>query len=68
MSQLPRDILQFLQRYPDVEDDPTDQRNLQFYKNQTRCQPDELLIDEIHERWKGRYDLLEAKHGYIQWL
>jgi hypothetical protein len=68
MAQLPRDILQFLQGYPDDEDDSTEARNLQFYKNQRRCQPDELLVDEIHERWTGRYDILETRHGYIQWL
>ena len=26
------------------------------------------FIDEIHKEWFGDYDLLEAHHGYIQWL
>jgi hypothetical protein len=25
-------------------------------------------IDVIHQTWKGKYGLLEAHHGYIQWL
>lgn len=27
-----------------------------------------MLIDEIHKQWSGKYDLLEFRHGYIQWL
>ena len=26
------------------------------------------FIDTIHEKWFGKYDLLEYHHGYIQWL
>jgi len=26
------------------------------------------LIDKIHSDWRGKNDLLEAHHGYIQWL
>lgn len=68
MSQIPRDILSFWNEYPNEEDDPSEKRNLQFYQNILRCQPDRLLIDELHERWKDKFDILEAKHGYIQWL
>lgn len=42
--------------------------DLMFYLNLSKCRPDDLLIDELHERWQGRYDLLERKHGFIQWL
>ena len=68
MPQLPQDIVEFLHAYADTEHDSSEIKNLQFYMNQRRCQPDAMFIDEIHERWHGKYDLLEVKHGYIQWL
>ncbi len=83
MAQVPRDIAEFLREYPDQDDDLSEKRNLLFYQvrltsstshvltskqNTHRCQPDGLLIDELHERWEGKFDILEAKHGYIQWL
>jgi len=51
---LPRDIQQFLHQYPDVEDDTTLSANLDFYSNKRRCQPDNLLIDQIHQRYVDR--------------
>lgn len=41
---------------------------LQFYRNEIRCKPDNLTIDEIHAQWYGKDEILERKHGYIQWL
>jgi len=65
---LPRDIQEFLDGYPDLRDKRYQTKNLQFYSNELRCKPDRKLISEIHEEWFGNYILLEAKHGYIQWL
>ncbi|EPQ54589.1 opioid growth factor receptor [Gloeophyllum trabeum ATCC 11539] len=65
---LPRDIVEFLDSYPGEEDDISLNANLEFYSNRLRCRPDNLLIDELHERWLGDYQKLEYKHGYIQWL
>jgi len=65
---IPRDVQEFLDEYPDIVDDPTSRANLDFYSNNLRCQPDNRTIEEIHERWLGKYDKLEYKHGYIQWL
>ncbi|TCD70882.1 hypothetical protein EIP91_001190 [Steccherinum ochraceum] len=42
--------------------------NLQFYSNTRRCRPDNLLIDDIHQQWKGNHSELEWNHSYIQWL
>jgi len=42
--------------------------NARFYTNVGRSLPDELLIEELHERWTGDNEQLERAHGYIQWL
>jgi len=42
--------------------------NYQFYKNEISSEPDGNLIDVIHKEWHGNHQLLEAHHGYIQWL
>jgi len=68
MQNLPADVQEFLDRYPDTRDDKNLTDNLEFYSNTKRCRPDNLRIEEIHERWLGDYDKLEYKHGYIQWL
>ncbi|KZT23460.1 hypothetical protein NEOLEDRAFT_1157332 [Neolentinus lepideus HHB14362 ss-1] len=67
-TRLPRDIVEFLEGYPGQEDDASMNANLEFYSNRRRCRPDNLLIEEIHERWFGDYQRLEYKHGFIQWL
>ncbi|KAJ3830679.1 opioid growth factor receptor conserved region-domain-containing protein [Lentinula raphanica] len=68
MNNLPADIQEFLENYPDGTDDKSLTANLEFYSNRLRCRPDKLLVDQIHEQWFGDYDKLEYKHGFIQWL
>ncbi|KAJ7600846.1 opioid growth factor receptor conserved region-domain-containing protein [Mycena floridula] len=58
---LPRDVQEFL-------DGRVKSANIEFYRNSRRCQPDNLLIDELHDRWQGDYERLEYNHGFIQWL
>ncbi|KAG1745939.1 opioid growth factor receptor conserved region-domain-containing protein [Suillus paluster] len=65
---LPRDIRAFLSHYHGQADDAQASDNLLFYQNRLRCQPDDLLISEIHESWRKDYIQLEYNHGYIQWL
>ncbi|TFL01788.1 opioid growth factor receptor conserved region-domain-containing protein [Pterulicium gracile] len=67
-SSIPNDVQEFLDGYPDVPDDKRKSANLKFYSNEQRCSPDNMLIDEIHDDWVGEYQLLEQRHGYIQWL
>ena len=51
MLMIPRDVQEFLDGYPGVDDDPiTCRENFEFYSNNTRCIPDNLTIQEIHER------------------
>lgn len=45
---IPGDVQEFLDRYPDLDDDPNQSDNLLFYQNKLRCRPDRKLIDEIH--------------------
>lgn len=42
--------------------------SLLFHQNKLRCQPDQLLISELHNKWNKKYGILEKSHGYIQWL
>jgi len=65
---LPRDIRDFLEGYPNNKDDSIRSANLEFYSNVRGCRPDNLLIEEILERWPGEYQRLEYSHGFIQWL
>ncbi|KAG6850749.1 hypothetical protein H0H93_009372 [Arthromyces matolae] len=65
---IPHDVTEFLENYPDNDDDEQKSANFEFYSNIRHCQPDNLLIDEIHEQWFGDYSKLEHNHGFIQWL
>ncbi|KAG1906625.1 opioid growth factor receptor conserved region-domain-containing protein [Suillus fuscotomentosus] len=65
---LPRDIRAFLSHYHGQTDDSQALDNLLFYQNRLRCQPDDLLISEIHQSWRKDYNQLEYNHGYIQWV
>lgn len=47
---IPRDVQDFLNDYPGQEDERSMKSNLAFYRNELRCRPDNLLIDEIHEQ------------------
>ena len=47
---IPRDVREFLDSYPDNEDDNTLNDNLEFYQNKRRCRPDNCTIDEIHDK------------------
>ena len=47
---IPRDVQEFWDGYPDVDDDPTCRANFEFYSNNVRCIPDNRTIEEIHER------------------
>jgi len=39
-----------------------------FYSGKLSSQPQGDFIHNIHSDWWGKYSLLEAHHGYIQWL
>lgn len=51
---IPRDVQEFLDGYPGVDDDPTCRENFEFYSNNARCIPDNRTIQEIHERLPAR--------------
>ncbi|CAE6341272.1 unnamed protein product [Rhizoctonia solani] len=67
---IPNDVKQFLKGYPNNEliDADTHHLNLKFYSNETRFLPDGLLIEEFLDSWKGKYEELEYRHDFIQWL
>lgn len=49
-------------------DDTKSLDNYQFYTNTLKSFPNGDFIDGIHTKWFGNWSLLEAHHGYIQWL
>eukprot|EP01012_Entosiphon_sulcatum_P035375 TRINITY_DN4489_c0_g2_i1.p1 TRINITY_DN4489_c0_g2~~TRINITY_DN4489_c0_g2_i1.p1 ORF type:complete len:234 (+),score=69.12 TRINITY_DN4489_c0_g2_i1:76-777(+) len=63
-----RDVQEYRAGYPGKKDDLSRTDNLLFYQNKLRCRPDNKLVEEIHKDWWGNLRVLEAKHGYIQWL
>ncbi|OBZ68903.1 Opioid growth factor receptor-like protein 1 [Grifola frondosa] len=65
---IPIDVREFLDGYPDNQDEGSLSNNLRFYSNRLRCRPDNLLIDDLHRQWFDDYAKLEYKHGFIQWL
>lgn len=42
--------------------------NVEFYTNVIKSDPQGDFIDNIHKTWWGNYKLLQAHHGFIQWL
>jgi len=62
------DTQRYLDGYPGEPDDKSLTRNLEFYQNKRPSKPYGDLIENIHKKWFGNYGLLEAHHGYIQWL
>lgn len=48
---IPRDVQEFLDGYPDNVNDASCTANLDFYRNETRCRPDRMLISEIYEQY-----------------
>jgi len=62
------DTQRYLDGYPGEPDDKSQTKNVDFYSNKRPSKPDGDLIENIHKKWWGNYGLLEAHHGYIQWL
>ncbi|KAK7476897.1 hypothetical protein BaRGS_00031836 [Batillaria attramentaria] len=62
------DTKMYRKGYPGKKDDPNQDLNLRFYRNQVPSRPNGALIDDIHQDWWNDLDLLESHHGYIQWL
>ena len=47
---VPRDVREFLDGYPEGHDDSDLSANFEFYSNKRTCRPDNLLIEDLHER------------------
>lgn len=48
---IPRDVQEFLDDYPDNEDDKSLSFNVEFYSNKRRCRPDNVLLEDIHREY-----------------
>uniref|UniRef100_A0A2K6TNG9 Opioid growth factor receptor n=1 Tax=Saimiri boliviensis boliviensis TaxID=39432 RepID=A0A2K6TNG9_SAIBB len=65
-----RDMCRYRHHYPDLveRDCNGDTPNLSFYRNEIHFLPNGCFIEDILQKWKDNYDLLEDNHSYIQWL
>jgi len=50
-SGIPSDIQSFLDNYPNKGDNLRLDANLKFYSGTLHCQPDGLLINELHDEY-----------------
>eukprot|EP00753_Platysulcus_tardus_P013963 PLAT3944.3.p1 GENE.PLAT3944.3~~PLAT3944.3.p1 ORF type:complete len:287 (-),score=99.63 PLAT3944.3:134-994(-) len=55
-------------RWHRKRDDGVAQPNLAFYSNTLVSSPRGALVEDMHDTWFGQWPLLEAHHGYIQWI
>jgi hypothetical protein len=62
------DLSNYRNGYPGQVDDLSLNDNYKFYNGEIESVPDGDFIDNIHLKWKGKYQKLEVHHGYIQWL
>ena len=63
-----RDCKEYRKQFSELEDDPSMNENLLFYKGKTKSRPEGEYIENILNNWRGNNQLLEKHHGYIQWL
>jgi hypothetical protein len=51
------------------EDDTTSLDNANFYQGKSKPgKTNDPLVDELHKKWLGEWDLLEDRHNYVQFL
>ncbi|XP_060565254.1 opioid growth factor receptor-like protein 1 isoform X6 [Ruditapes philippinarum] len=62
------DIQQYLDGYPDQEDDLMREENYKFFMDEIPSRPNGDYIDTIHNEWWGDYKRLEDNRKYMQWL
>ncbi|GAA5880140.1 hypothetical protein JCM3774_004162 [Rhodotorula dairenensis] len=70
VSQLSRDILDFLLQYPflDPDDNPDPNANLKFYQNRQAARPRRAKCQELQDELRGNWDELESRHDFVQWF
>jgi hypothetical protein len=62
------DLAEYRAHYPRNPDHEFRSDNVRFYRNEIKCRPEAMTIDEVHAEWAGRHRFLESCHSYIQWL
>ncbi|XP_060579821.1 uncharacterized protein LOC132736653 isoform X2 [Ruditapes philippinarum] len=62
------DIQQYINGYPEQEDDLNMDENYKFFMNEIPSRPNGDYIDTIHKEWWGDYKRLEEDRNYMQWL
>lgn len=54
--------------YVGRQDNLAQSDNLLFYTDKLLSRPDQLNVSTMLRTWRGDFDTLESRHGYIQWL
>jgi len=67
------DAKRYREGYPGLVDEPDVWDNLKFYQGEIPSRSmdkkwPEDYIDTIHSEWRGKYDMLERHHSWVQWL
>lgn len=62
------DMAEYRVNYPGRQDDLSRSDNLLFYSDRLLSRPDQLNVSTMLRSWRGDFDTLESRHGYIQWL
>jgi hypothetical protein len=62
------DAVNYRNGYPGQRDNKNATKNLRFYQNVLRSQPNNMLVEEFHTRWWNNFGDLEREHGFVQWF
>lgn len=62
------DMEEYRTGYIGRQDNLAQSDNLLFYTDKLLSRPDQLNVSTMLRTWRGDFDTLESRHGYIQWL
>jgi hypothetical protein len=62
------DMEEYRTGYVGRQDNLAQSDNLLFYTDKLPSRPDQLNVTTMLRTWRGDFDTLESRHGYIQWL
>ena len=57
-----------LTRCQQEEEERECNKNVLFYQNKIKMQPERVKVDDVIKLWWGDYSHLESSHSFVQWL
>eukprot|EP01013_Petalomonas_cantuscygni_P029829 TRINITY_DN55713_c0_g1_i1.p1 TRINITY_DN55713_c0_g1~~TRINITY_DN55713_c0_g1_i1.p1 ORF type:complete len:325 (-),score=21.62 TRINITY_DN55713_c0_g1_i1:93-1067(-) len=61
------DLARYIEHYPGLRE-TEHSWNVRFYRDEVPALPQSEKLADILRDWSGRYDVLEYRHDYVQWL